>query len=73
MSETMKQKMASFTGSPVRETGKVGREARDSREGSTQRTIKPDNKFQDKLRAFKTIETLGVKEVSPAPTEKINR
>jgi len=57
VSEKMKQKMASFTGV----TGK-------EKEASPPvRSIKPDNKFQDKLKAFKTIETAAVKEITPSP------
>ena len=55
VSETMRQKMASFTG-----VGKAEKEA-----SPPVRTIGKDNKFQDKLKAFKTIETAAVREVTP--------
>ena len=52
ISDKMKQKLASF------------QESNSSKENTPVRNIKPDNKFKDKLNAFKTIET-AVNEPSP--------
>jgi len=55
ISDKMKQKLASF------------QESNSSKENTPVRNIKPDNKFKDKLNAFKTIET-AVNE--PAPPKR---
>jgi len=55
ISDKMKQKLASF------------QESNSSKETTPVRTIKPDNKFKDKLNAFKTIETAVNEPPPPKP------
>jgi len=55
ISDKMKQKLASF------------QESNSSKESTPVRNIKPDNKFKDKLNAFKTIETAVA---DPAPHKR---
>ena len=55
ISDKMKQKLASF------------QESNSSKETTPVRNIKPDNKFKDKLNAFKTIETAVA---DPAPHKR---
>jgi len=55
ISDKMKQKLASF------------QESNSSKETTPVRNIKPDNKFKDKLNAFKTIETAVA---DPAPPKR---
>jgi len=55
ISDKMKQKLASF------------QESNSSKETTPVRNIKPDNKFRDKLNAFKTIETAVNEPPPPKP------
>jgi len=55
ISDKMKQKLASF------------QESNSSKETTPVRNIKPDNKFKDKLNAFKTIETAVNEPPPPKP------